>query len=172
MKCSIGNASPSRLASTVALALVVTVVLALSACAAKPPKPVKAHLTVAARADVNPDAAGRPSPVIVRVYQLKDDAAFSGADFFAVFDQEQATLGPSLIGREEFVMAPGAEQSLEYPVSQDASFVGVVAAFRDIRNAEWRVLEPAPRKQLKDVIKDTTVSIVVERSSVRLNVTD
>jgi type VI secretion system protein VasD len=172
MKCSGGNTSPSRLASTVVLALTVAVFLALSACAAKPPKPVKAHMTVTARADVNPDAMGRPSPIIVRVYQLKDDAAFSGADFFAVFDQEQATLGPSLIGREEFAMAPGAEQSLEYPVSQDASFVGVVAAFRDIRNAEWRVLKPAPHKALKDVVKKNTVSVVVERSRVTLSVAD
>jgi len=163
---------PGHRTSGVVLAVAVTICLALSSCAAKPPKPVIARMTVTAVADANPDATGRPSPVIVRVYQLKDDAAFTDADFFALFDQEQATLGPSLVGREEFVMEPGAAQNLEYPVAQDASFVGVVAAFRDIRNAEWRVLKPAPHKALKDVVKKDTLSVVVERSRVTLSVTD
>lgn len=146
--------------------------LTLFACAAKPPKPVIAQMTVTAGADVNPDATGRPSPVIVRVYQLKDDAAFSGADYFAIFDQEPATLGTSLVAREEFVLEPGTTRSLEYPMSQEASFVGVIAGFRDIRNAEWRALKPAPHKALKDVVKKDAISVVVERSRVRLNVTD
>jgi len=163
---------PRRPASGVVLAVAVAVGFALSACAAKPPKPVIARMSVTAGADVNPDATGRPSPVIVRVYQLKDDAAFTGADFFAIFDQEQATLGPGLVGREEFVMEPGAAHSVEYPISQDASFLGVVAAFRDIRNAEWRALKPAPHKALKDVVKKDTINVVIERSRVTLSVTD
>jgi type VI secretion system protein VasD len=146
--------------------------VALAACASGPPKPAKARLSIAATADVNPDSAGRPSPVVVRVYQLKDDAAFGNADFFAIFDKEEATLGGSLLGREEFVLAPGDEKTAEFAVSREAKFVGIAAAFRDIRNSEWRVVKPAPRKGLADIVKKDALSIVVEQSRVTLAIAD
>ena len=40
---------------------------------------------------VNPDRGGRPSPIVVRVYELKSVAAFNSADFFSLFDKEQET---------------------------------------------------------------------------------
>jgi predicted component of type VI protein secretion system len=36
-----------------------------------PPPPTKAAIVVSA--DVNPDSAGRPSPIVVRLYQLKEE---------------------------------------------------------------------------------------------------
>jgi len=91
--------------------------LCLLACAAagcsskqpKPPPPTKAAIVVTA--DVNPDAAGRPSPIVVRLYQLKEEGAFNGASYFALADKEQATLGPSLESREEYELQPGRRKS-------------------------------------------------------------
>ena len=71
---------------------------------------VKAIMTITAGADTNPDATGRPSPVVVRVYQLKTDASFNGADFFALFDDDQKVLGAELISRDEFVLTPAERQ--------------------------------------------------------------
>ena len=62
----------------------------LVACSSAPPKPQVVKLTFAVSADVNPDAQNRPSPVVVRLYQLKDDAAFKDADIFTLLDKEQA----------------------------------------------------------------------------------
>ena len=143
--------------------------LALAACAAKP---VKARLSIAAAANSNPDAGGRPSPVVVRVYQLKDDAAFVNADFFAIFDKEEATLAGSLVGREEFLLTPGDKRTEEFGVSREAKFVGVAAAFRDIRNSQWRVLQPAPKKGLVNIVKKDALTIVVEKTSVTLAIAD
>jgi type VI secretion system protein VasD len=109
---------------------------------APPPRPVEAHLTMSAAADLNPDAAGRPSPVVLRLYQLKGDAAFAGADFFGLFDDEQQALGAELISRAEFILAPSEQRTVDLAVDGDARFVGALAAFRDIRNAQWRVLVP------------------------------
>ena len=144
----------------------------LAGCAAKPPKPVKTVLHVSAQADVNPDAQGRPSPIVVRIYQLKDNAAFKEADFFAIFDKEEPTLAGSLVGREEFVLAPGDKRSEEFAVSRDAKFVGVVAAFRDIRNSQWRVLQPAPTKGLVNIVKKDALTVVVEKTSITLAIAD
>jgi type VI secretion system protein VasD len=109
---------------------------------------VKAPMTLAASADTNPDGNGRPSPVVVRVYQLRTDAAFSAAEFFALFDDDQKVLGPELITRNEYVLAPAERQVIDVTVSAETRFVGAVAAFRDIRNAQWRGVIPAPRNGL------------------------
>src|SRR5687767_13746109 len=108
--------------------------------AAKPDARVKAPMTLTASADANPDASGRPSPVVVRVYQLRTDAAFNGAEFFALFDDDQKVLGAELISRDEFVLDAPDRRTIDVTVSGDTRFVGAVAAFRDIRNSQWRAL--------------------------------
>jgi len=133
------------------------------ACASSPPKPARTRLTVAATSDTNPDANGRPSPVVVRVYQLKADTAFNAAEFFALFDDEMKVLGPDLIGRNEYTVAPSERRTLEMDVSADAKFVGIIAAYRDIRNAQWRTIMQAP-------LKKYDVTIAVERSRVVFSV--
>jgi type VI secretion system protein VasD len=125
--------------------------------AAPPEASVKAAMTITASQDTNPDASGRPSPVVVRVYQLRADAPFSGADFFALFDDDAAVLGPTLITRDEFVVAPAERRTIEVALSKETRFVGAVAAFRDIRNSQWRFIVPAPQKGL---------SVAVERARV------
>lgn len=101
-------------------------------------------MTIAASADVNPDASGRPSPVVVRVYQLRTDAAFSTAEFFALFDEEQKVLGQELISRDEFMIGPTEKRTIDISLAGETRFVGAVAAFRDIRNAQWRSIVAAP----------------------------
>ena len=102
-------------------------------------------MTMAAGADINPDAGGRPSPIVIRIYQLRTDAAFTSAEFFALFDDEQKVLGPELISRDEFMVSPSEKRTIDVSLSGETRFVGALAAFRDIRNAQWRGILAAPR---------------------------
>lgn len=145
------------------LAAVCAVILVMMACASAPPKPARTRLTIAATADTNPDSSGRPSPVVVRLYQLKADTAFTAAEFFALFDDEMKVLGPDLIGRTEYTLAPSERRTMELDVSADAHFVGIIAAYRDIRNAQWRTIVAAP-------IKKDDVTVAVERARVVFSV--
>jgi len=137
----------------------------LVACKSKPPKPppppppVVLTLSLTASADVNPDAQSRPSPVVVRLYQLKDDAAFRDADIYALFDKEQATLGAGLAAREEFELAPSEHRNLTIKPSPEVRFIGVVAAYRDIRNAQWRAQLGVPDKSKTVVINVAHTSV-------------
>ena len=85
--------------------------LAVAGCRSKPPKPPPppppAKAAIIVSRDVNPDSAGRPSPIVVRLYQLKEEGSFNSASYFALSDKEQATLGPSLESREEYELKPG-----------------------------------------------------------------
>jgi type VI secretion system protein VasD len=128
---------------------------------AAPEAKIKAPMTIAVSADVNPDASGRPSPVVVRVYQLRTDAAFRNADFFALFEDDQKALGGELISRDEFTMAPSERKTMDVTVSGETRFVGAIAAFRDIRNAQWRVLVPATDKGLDVAVERARVVMTV-----------
>lgn len=116
--------------------------------AARPEALAPARMTLAAAADANPDGTGRPSPIVVRVYQLRSDAAFSRAEFVDLFDDEQMVLGPELITRDEYTLVPAERQIIAVSVQEETRFVGAIAAFRDIRNAQWRAVVPAPRQGL------------------------
>lgn len=126
------------------------VLAALWGCAGKPPPPPPAakpdkpppelFVEVTATKDVNRDAAGRGLPVVVRLYELRTEGAFAAADFFSLYDKEGATLGPSLIAREEVTLAPGQQKMVTRMQSPEAKQLGVVAAFREIDRAAWRAL--------------------------------
>ena len=124
-----------------------------------PPEPVKASMTITVSDDANPDASGRPSPVFVRVYQLRGESEFKGAEFFAVWDDERQVLGNTLISREEFFLKAGERRTVDVAVASDATFVGVIAELRDIRNSEWRALSRAPRSALTVAINRGGVTV-------------
>ena len=154
------------------LILLVAGAVLLSACAAKPPKPAPAHAELIVSGDVNPDASGRASPVVVRVYQLRNDGEFNGADFFGVYEKEKETLGASLVSREEYVLAPGESRKLELPLSAETRFIAVVAAFRDIRTARWRAISRPPEKTLRDLIRKGGITVRLDKDNVTLAVKD
>ena len=110
-----------------------------------PPPPTRVQLMVEASPDANPDAAGRPSPVVVRVYELSSASNFDIGDFFQLFEQPEATLGADLRGTTDIVVAPGGQESLSRELSADTRYLGVLANFRDIDRARWRdgVIIPA-----------------------------
>jgi type VI secretion system protein VasD len=130
----------SRFAAPAVASLAIAAVLALGACSrtVKPPEPVKIEGSVTAAADINPDRSGRPSPVVLRIYQLRRSDAFQQADFFALFDDETKTLSDALISRQEMNVRPGSTADFPVAVSPEAQYLGVLAAFRDFNDAQWR----------------------------------
>ena len=117
--------------------------------------------------DTNPDSEGRASPVVVRLYQLKEEGAFASADFFALYDNEQEALGASDVAREEYELKPGETRELEVKIAPETRFVGAIAAFRDIRNAKWKILSAVPTEGLTDKSK---VTLSVARSDLQLSI--
>jgi type VI secretion system protein VasD len=115
--------------------------LFIAGCASKPVvTPVS--ITLVAGADANPDARGRASPLTVRVYALKSPGPFEGADFFSLFEKDQATLGAELVQREEMLLRPGESKKLDLVLPADAKAIAVMAAFRDLDRARWREVRP------------------------------
>ena len=110
--------------------------------------PVTLQVTLIASADVNPDVRGRASPLSVRIFELRSRSAFDAADFFSLYDREQATLGTELLAKEQYILRPGDTQGYTRKAQGEARFLGVVAAYRDLEGSTWRVAAgiapPAP----------------------------
>ena len=103
-----------------------------------PPPPPKLAITVVAAARLNPDSTGRPSPVTVRIYELKSPAQFGNADFMMLFDQDKSVLAGDIVAREEFVLRPGESKGFNKLLAPETQAIGVMAAFRDLERAKWR----------------------------------
>jgi type VI secretion system protein VasD len=135
----------------------------LAACSrVPPPTPIKVQL----QADeyTNPNENGDPSPVVVRVYQLKEVTAFQNAEYFDLADNDKKVLGGDLIGVQEYEMTPGKSQDYNRDVSSEATHIGVVASFRDIENAQWRdTIELKQEKKNEFVIYLTTLAVRIQK---------
>lgn len=126
-----------------AIVLLSSGMLLLSGCARdRTPPPTTVSVTLAASANVNPDRNDRPSPLMVRVYELRSAGVFENSDFFTLLEQDRAVLGADQIARWEYQLEPGESMELDATFQSGSGFVGVVAAYRDIAHARWRAIEP------------------------------
>lgn len=124
-------------------AVMMALVVVLAGCARdKTPDPSPVTMQLSASTDANPDRNDRPSPVLIRVYELRSVGAFETADFFAMLEQDQAVLGAELVNRWEFQLDPGESTTLDASFQASSGFVGVFAAYRDIERAQWRAIAP------------------------------
>jgi len=103
-----------------------------------PPEPTIVVVEFTADAEINPDHQGRPSPLVVRIYQLKYYEAFENADYNALYDDDTATLGKELIAKREIILQPGDKKTeLLREVSAETRTIGFMGHFRN-ENAQWR----------------------------------
>ena len=123
---------------------VMTSAVVLAGCAAKPPppppppKPTELIGVVQAAANLNPSVRRRPSPLLIRIYELKTATAFNSADFVALYQRDQAELGAEMVTRDELVLNPGDSLPWLRTAAPQTRFIGVFAAYRDLDRATWR----------------------------------
>lgn len=128
-----------KLVKTALFVCLVTLVLAgCQAVYATFPPSTKLHFRVAT--DINPDFDNRPSPVIIRVYELASKTVFENQDFFALYDTPETALRTDLLKKDELVFEPGERSEYKMALQPATKAVAVVAAYRDIEGARWRAV--------------------------------
>ena len=148
-----------------ALAAAAIIALALTACSSTP-KPTQVSGAIAASASVNPSVSKRPSPVLVRVYELKSANAFNAADFVSLYQRDQAELGADVVSREEMTLQPGEKRPYSKTLAADTRFIAVFAAYRDLEHARWRAVVPVQvgqKQKLTIQADELSVSATVEK---------
>jgi type VI secretion system protein VasD len=121
--------------------LVGPALLSVASCGG-PPAPAVVDLTIKASPDVNPNPAGTPVSVAVRLYSLMGRGRFMSADSYALMDREKATLGDESAGSEEIVLRPGETRKMTLAPKPGVRYLGVAVLFREIDRAQWRAVAP------------------------------
>ncbi|MFJ2453338.1 type VI secretion system lipoprotein TssJ [Pseudomonas protegens] len=145
-------------------ALTVLMALALlTGCASMSPYSTltKLNLKLSASDRLNPDLNGRPSPIVVRLMELKHPVAFENADFFSLYERARESLAPDLVASEELELRPGESLDFKLRVEDGSRFVGVLAAYRDLPESQWRyVVQLTPQEV-------TEVGLILDQSGIR-----
>ena len=80
-------------------------------------------------------------------------------------EADQATLGPSMLGKHEIVIAPGGVEHIKAKLNEKTLMIGVVAGFRDVSQAKWRALFPLTGEKilaLKGNLKTLSIDLALQ----------
>lgn len=130
--------------------------LALASCQSTkkeetPKGPGTVKVRVSASKGVNPNDAGRASPIAVSVFVLNGTGTFQQADYFQLTDNAAATLGSSLAGSDSVFLRPGESKQITLNTPGEQSNIGIVAGYQDIDAATWRATVAIGHEDTVDV---------------------
>ena len=98
--------------------------------------PPSTDLIINVSKNVNPDTSERPSPVVMKIFELSSRT---------IFDTPEKILGPDLLKKDELELQPDSIQQYKMSLNRNTRYVGVVVAYRNIDQARWRaVIEVDP----------------------------
>ncbi|WP_160331121.1 type VI secretion system lipoprotein TssJ [Bradyrhizobium macuxiense] len=145
------------------------VVVAMVSCSTdKSLKTTPIKFVIQADQLVNPNAHGKPSPIVVRIYELKSATSFTQAQFFELFDNDAKRLGPDLVAKREIELMPGGTVDFERNTPLETRNIGVIAGFRMGDDAQWRsIAEIKPDRDNRIFVKLTAQAINIEEEASR-----
>ena len=110
------------------------------------PETATIELVIESSSVLNVREGGQSSPVILRVHELTSPVLFRSLDFFALFENDKASLGDEYIKRYEYQMQPGEKIHEFLELDPATRAVGFSVAFRDIDGSSWRKVEVIEEK--------------------------
>jgi type VI secretion system protein VasD len=100
-------------------------------------------LAFKAEADINPDDKKRPSPLFLRMYELKSTKQFEKANFIDLFERDKEVLGADLVAKQTLKrLRPGDERTDRFVLKPDTRYVGLFAEFLQYKDAKFKILVP------------------------------
>lgn len=123
----------------------------LSACSAPAPaaptKPCDVQvvtLNVYAADNINPNERGNTRPVVVRLYQLKNDVRMENATYDEILLKDKDTLGDDLAKMDEVTVFPNDLVQVRFERIKEATVLAGVALFRSPKGNSWKTYYTFP----------------------------
>ena len=131
--------------------------LLLAACGGTPSR---VTFQVRAGTDINPDGNGEAKPTSLRLYLLTAGTHLRSADYFALIEHEQETLGSELLLRRDLTIRPGETRDIRVTVPEDTKEVAAVAGFQQLDQANWVATRAIPSDgRVPVILQARTVSL-------------
>lgn len=94
-------------------------------------------------ADINPDDDRKPSPLFVRMYQLKSTKMFSRANFIDLYEKDKEVLGADMISSQKLRrIKPGESRSERFVLNKETRHIGLYAEFLQFKKSSFKLLIP------------------------------
>lgn len=117
-------------------------------------------------ANINPDENKRPSPVFVRLYELKSPDVFQKADFIDLYEHDTKVLGADYINKQVLKpLSPGLNRTDDFVLKNSATTIGLYVEFSQYRGANYKLNFPIvehsiSKNEVTIKISGTDISIV------------
>jgi type VI secretion system protein VasD len=108
---------------------------------AQAPKPCDVQvvtLNIYASDNINPNERGNPRPVVVRLYQLKNDVRMENATYDEILRQDKETLADDLAKVDEVEVFPNDLVQVKFERIKEASVLAGVALFHGPKGTSWK----------------------------------
>ncbi|MBK8253420.1 MAG: type VI secretion system lipoprotein TssJ [Polyangiaceae bacterium] len=140
---------PPRLA---ALALAITAFGSLGATCGpqapvEPPKPCDVQivtLNIYASDNINPNENGNPRPVVVQLYQLKNEVRMENATYDQIYKDAKGTLEDDVLKVDELSVFPNDLVEVKFERIKEASTLAGVALFHGPKGSSWKTFYEFP----------------------------
>jgi len=136
--------------SGLSLIAMILVIMAMSACTELNTKvggvlhlDSDFKLELMAEADINPDDKNRPSPLFLRMYELKSTKQFQRANFNDLYERDADVLGSDLVAKQTLKrLKPGDERTDRFVLKPETRYVGIYAEFLQYKDAKFKIIIP------------------------------
>ena len=116
-------------------------------------------------ANINPDDNHVPSPLIIRMYELKSDKEFSKANFLDIYEKDKESLGQDLIVKHEIKqLMPGQDAISQFVLEKEALYIGLYAEFLQYKGSDFKLVIPV----VKNNIVNTRAVVLVSGNTIKM----
>jgi type VI secretion system protein VasD len=115
------------------------ILLTFTACTTPP-----VEMNFISMPNINPDHKHRSLPVVIRVYELTQKEPFLSATFHQLWHEDKSMLGNTYINRQEWIINPNSNITVHFQAQPQASYIGIIALFRNPDQKHWRVIKAIP----------------------------
>jgi len=116
-------------------------------------------------ADINPDDNSRPSPLFIRMYEMKAKKMIKKADFIDLYERDKEVLGADMLAVQKLKrLIPGEDREDNFVLSKNTLYVALYAEFLQYKNAKFKLIIPV----VPNNIIATTVTVEVSGNTLKL----
>lgn len=120
-------------------------------------------LSFKVESNINPDENRRPSPLFLRMYELKSPKLFRKANFIDIYEQDKEVLGEDFVAVQKLKrIRPGEDRENSFVLDEKTKFVAIYAEFLEYKNAKYKLIIPVVQH---DII-GTTVTIKISGNQI------
>jgi type VI secretion system protein VasD len=113
----------------------------------EPPEPCDVQivtLSIYAADNINPNETGNPRPVVVKLYQLKNDVRMENATYDEILLKDKEVLGEDFAKMDEVEVFPNDLVEVKFERIKEASHLAGAAMFHSPKGNSWKTFYEFP----------------------------